>query len=67
MLFHISILAWIFLGESLTAVQIAGLLVAFSGDSEGRPEYRGYHRQVDCQSVPQHPLMLRPAPIAKGE
>ena len=31
MLFQIAILAWIFLGESLTAVQIAGLLVAFSG------------------------------------
>jgi drug/metabolite transporter (DMT)-like permease len=31
MLFQIAILAWIFLGEGLTAVQIAGLLVAFSG------------------------------------
>lgn len=31
MLFQIAVLGWIFLDESLTAVQIAGLLVAFSG------------------------------------
>jgi drug/metabolite transporter (DMT)-like permease len=31
MLFQIAILAWIFLGEALTLVQIAGLLVAFFG------------------------------------
>ena len=31
MLFQIAILAWVFLGESLTMVQIAGLLVAFFG------------------------------------
>ena len=31
MLFQIAILAWIFLGESLTILQVAGLLVAFSG------------------------------------
>lgn len=31
MLFQIAILAWIFLDESLTAVQIGGLLVAFGG------------------------------------
>jgi drug/metabolite transporter (DMT)-like permease len=31
MLFQIAILAWIFLGESLTVLQIAVLLVAFFG------------------------------------
>lgn len=31
MLFQIAILAWIFLGESLTILQVAGLLVAFFG------------------------------------
>jgi drug/metabolite transporter (DMT)-like permease len=31
MLFQIAILAWIFLGEALTILQIAGLLVAFLG------------------------------------
>jgi drug/metabolite transporter (DMT)-like permease len=31
MLFQIAILAWIFLGENLTILQVAGLLVAFSG------------------------------------
>jgi drug/metabolite transporter (DMT)-like permease len=31
MLFQIAVLAWIFLGEALTLIQIAGLLVAFLG------------------------------------